>query len=149
MGMRATLWLRPAEYYEAVRQDPKADVGGDSYEESFDIDKAWNELHEALIQEGEPLKYAIEGEYCPYGNFAENESGANDGFVSSSLAARISDALEALPFAHVLDAVRQWYLQRLDLTFNDDDYLKSHFETLKRAYRTAKERGMTLHIGIF
>src|SRR5688500_411014 len=80
MGMRATLTLIPAASFTRLSKNPRADVVLSG--KRFDIDKSWTEFHDAFVQLGGPLKYAIEGELCPYGDFETNDTGMNDGFVS-------------------------------------------------------------------
>jgi hypothetical protein len=63
------------------------------------------------------LKFAIEGKYCPYGNFEESDDGMADGFVSVADAARIVEELTKLPFfKQILGMVKDQYRQN-DLDF--------------------------------
>lgn len=148
MGMRASLTLiSPKAYSAMVKYPQNADVSLEG--RRYDIDKAFSEFHEVFILWGDPLRFAIEGEFCPYGNFQENDTGMNDGFVSPSLAARIAKELTKLPFKKVSEAVRKRW-RKLDLRYPDDEdeFLSHHFATLKEAYAAAAEQGMAVHIGI-
>lgn len=147
MGMRASLTLISPKVYSAIVKDPDADVPLDG--KSFDIDKAWSDFHDVFMLLGDPLKFAIEGEFCPYGNFEENDTGMNDGFVSATLAARIAQELVELPFKKISDGVRESCSKnRLDYADDLDDYLSAHFATLKEAYAEAAKKKMAVHIGI-
>jgi Domain of unknown function (DUF1877) len=148
MGMRASITLISPQTYSAIVKDPQnADVSLEG--ESYDIDKAWSEFHEVFKTLGAPLKYAIEGEFCPNGNFEENDTGGNDGFVSVALAARISKELAKLPFKKVSDGVREsWRQNELDYPDDEDEYLGCHYATLQKAYAAAADQKMAVYIGI-
>lgn len=147
MGMRASLTLISSRDYAALLKNPKADISLDG--EHYDIDKAWVEFHKVFKRLGGPLKFAIEGKYCPYGNFEENDDGMADGFVSATVAARIAQELAKLPLKSIIDSVKGDYRNMgLDFPEGEGPYLRAHFATLKKAYTAAAKKKMAVHIGI-
>lgn len=147
MGIRASLTLISAKTYAALVKNPNAGVSLDG--EQYDIDKAWSDFNEVFLELGGPLKFAIQGKYCPFGNFEENDGECLDGFVSPAVAARIAQELAKLPFKSIFDSVKERY-RKLGLNCPGDEevYLRHHFATLKTAYSTAAKKKMAVHIGI-
>lgn len=150
MGMRATVTVIDAKSFQKLSADPKADVSLAG--KSFDIDKVWLDFHDAFVKLGEPLCYALEGELCPYGNFADNDTGGFDGFVSPKRAAQIAAALEKLSLDDVLGALEPMYKKRRLGSPADDEekktYLKQQLSTLLAAYRMAAKKKAAVYIGI-
>jgi hypothetical protein len=148
MGLRASVILISPEAYAAMVKDPQTDDVSLSGK-CFEIDKAWSEFHQVFKQMGEPLKFAIEGKFCPYGNFETGEVDGGVGFVSAALAARIAKALAKLPFKTISDAVREsWRNHGHEYSDERDEYLGYHYETLQKAYATAAQRKKAVFISI-
>lgn len=147
MGMRATLTLISSKDYAALVKDPKADFATDGLR--VDIDKTWSDFHEYFRRSGSPLKFAIEGKYCPYGNFQEIDDGMAIGFVSAAVAAKISEALKKVPFKTIFDSVEDRYKELgLKMPGGEKKYLQTHFSQLKKVYAAAAKQKMAVWIDI-
>lgn len=116
MGYRALLTRIPPEIYKVVRNSgrfqPNEEILGKKYNWSgftrVYLDKTWWLLNLVLYNSGDPLKYAIEGDYSPEGGLEAFSKGVGDdsylAYVSPARTKQISVALKVFPIQQALQA---------------------------------------------
>lgn len=149
MGIRATLTVISSTTYRRVVTRARAGGGAwitySNRYVSFDLDKAWIYLTDALSGMGEPLKS------CFFGDFDANPETPDMccHLASPRLVKQIAAELAKLPFERIrerLVAESPWCQRDEAEIASKLEYVRHFYVKLRRAYALAARRGGAMHI---
>jgi len=143
MGIYATLRIVDCKPDKEHINGPHVEEPSET-EREFDLDQSWKYLDSALIEFGEPVARAFQGDYASDMNGKDAYSFNS---VSPELVKRIADALAKLPFQSVADSMRKEY-NASNQEFTDDlkEYLEYHYANLSSAYALAAKLNARIDI---
>jgi hypothetical protein len=141
--------LVPADAFREGRPESAAAASTADTSRFTILRGADHNLHRVFVQLGGPLRFAIAGDHCPYGDY-ENPPGPDPVFmayVTPDTVRTIAAALAGVPRWRVIGALRAldpWLVQHKD----GRDLYSGAYDVVQAAYAAAARQGAGLRISI-